>query len=104
MANSGFRRHSTEYFLCLAKSLEYAGIVKTEIAQLSVVLSLLAYFFFQEQFNSLKLLGIGLGIFAVLLILLGHFNESSGSQSKSNFCFDECLVWICCRYLVKMYE
>ncbi|OLV35045.1 EamA family transporter, partial [Acinetobacter baumannii] len=40
-------------FLCLAKSLEYAGIVKTEIAQrLSVVLSLLAaYFFFQEQFN-----------------------------------------------------
>lgn len=71
-------------FLCLAKSLEYAGIVKTEIAQrLSVVLSLLAaYFFFQEQFNSLKLLGIGLGIFAVLLILLGHFNESSGSQSK----------------------
>ncbi|HCA4945999.1 TPA: DMT family transporter, partial [Acinetobacter baumannii] len=71
-------------FLCLAKSLEYAGIVKTEIAQrLSVVLSLLAaYFFFQEQFNSLKLLGIDLGIFAVLLILLGHFNESSGSQPK----------------------
>ena len=26
-----------------------------------------------------------MGIFAVLLILLGHFNESSGSQSKSNF-------------------
>ncbi len=42
-------------FLCLAKSLEYAGIVKTEIAQrLSVVLSLLAaYFFFM---NSLVLL------------------------------------------------
>ncbi len=87
MANYGVRRHSTEYFLCLAKSLEYAGIVKTEIAQrLSVVLSLLAaYFFFQEQFNSLKLLGIGLGIFAVLLILLGHFNESSRSQSKKQF-------------------
>ena len=26
-----------------------------------------------------------MGIFAVLLILLGHFNESSGSQPKSNF-------------------
>ena len=26
-----------------------------------------------------------MGIFAVLLILLGHFNESSGAQSKSNF-------------------
>ena len=26
-----------------------------------------------------------MGIFAVLLILLGHFNESSGARSKSNF-------------------
>lgn len=71
-------------FLCLAKSLEYAGIVKTEIAQrLSVVLSLLAaYFFFHEQFGSLKLLGIGLGIFAVFLIVFGQFNGSSGQQSK----------------------
>ncbi|NUG12325.1 DMT family transporter [Acinetobacter seifertii] len=71
-------------FLCLAKSLEYAGIVKTEIAQrLSVVLSLLAaYFFFHEQFSSLKLLGIGLGIFAVFLIVFGQFNGSSGQQSK----------------------
>jgi drug/metabolite transporter (DMT)-like permease len=71
-------------FLCLAKSLEFAGIIKTEIAQrLSVVLSLLAaYFFFQEQFNSLKLLGIGLGIFSILLILFGQFKASSGHQSK----------------------
>ncbi|OUC58110.1 putative integral membrane protein [Acinetobacter seifertii] len=71
-------------FLCLAKSLEYAGIVKTEIAQrLSVVLSLLAaYFFFHEQFSSLKLLGIGLGIFAVFLIVFGQFNGSSGQQTK----------------------
>lgn len=71
-------------FLCLAKSLEYAGIVKTEIAQrLSVVLSLLAaYFFFHEQFSSLKLLGIALGIFAVFLIVFGQFNGSSGQQSK----------------------
>ncbi|MBP1493279.1 DMT family transporter [Acinetobacter nosocomialis] len=71
-------------FLCLAKSLEHAGIVKTEIAQrLSVVLSLLAaYFFFQERFNSLKLLGIGLGIFAVILIVFGQINGSSGHQSK----------------------
>ncbi|MEB3795175.1 MULTISPECIES: DMT family transporter [Acinetobacter] len=71
-------------FLCLAKSLEYAGIVKTEIAQrLSVVLSLLAaYFFFHEQFSSLKLLGIGLGIFAVFLIVFGQFKGSSDHQSK----------------------
>ncbi|MDF3345340.1 DMT family transporter [Acinetobacter pittii] len=71
-------------FLCLAKSLEYAGIVKTELAQrLSVVLSLLAaYFFFHEQFNALKLWGIGLGIFAVLLVLFGQMNSFSNHQSR----------------------
>lgn len=71
-------------FLCLAKSLEYAGIVKTELAQrLSVVLSLLAaYFFFHEQFNPLKLWGIGLGILAVLLVLFGQMNTFSNHQSR----------------------
>lgn len=40
-------------FLCLAKSLQFAGILKTEIAQrLAVILSLLAaYFIFGEQFS-----------------------------------------------------
>ncbi len=71
-------------FLRLTKSLEYAGIVKTELAQrLSVVLSLLAaYFLFHEQFNALKLWGIGLGIFAVLLVLFGQMNSFSNHQSR----------------------
>lgn len=71
-------------FLCLAKSLEYAGIVKTELAQrLTVFLSLLAaYFLFHEQFNALKLWGIGLGIFAVLLVLFGQMNSFSNHQSR----------------------
>ena len=65
-------------FLCLARSLQHAGILKTEIAQrLSVVLSLLAAFsIFQEQFSISKLLGIGLGIVAVISLLFGqHFQE-----------------------------
>ncbi|WP_347456309.1 EamA family transporter [Acinetobacter thermotolerans] len=64
-------------FLLLARALQTAGILKTEIAQrLSVVLSLAAaYFIFQEQFNQLKLLGIGLGITAVLCILFSHRND-----------------------------
>jgi hypothetical protein len=42
-------------FLCLAKSLQFAGILKTEIAQrLSVVLSLLRPIYFSEQFSQLN--------------------------------------------------
>ena len=70
-------------FLCLAKSLQTAGIVRTEIAQrLSVVLSLLAaYFLFQEQFNQLKILGIGLGILAVLCIIFSQTTSSPHDTS-----------------------
>jgi drug/metabolite transporter (DMT)-like permease len=70
-------------FLFLAKALQTAGILKTEIAQrLSVVLSLAAaYFIFQEQFNQLKILGIALGIGAVLCILFSHRQSTrQGSQ------------------------
>ncbi|OTG64060.1 EamA family transporter [Acinetobacter sp. ANC 3903] len=83
-------------FLCLAKSLQYAGIVKTEIAQrLSVVLSLLAAFFiFQEQFNTLKIIGIGLGISAVLSILFSHHQAQSGqSVATRQGMFYLALVW-----------
>lgn len=69
-------------FLLLTKSLETAGIVKTEIAQrLSVVLSLCAaYILFHEQFNTLKMVGVGLGFIAVLLILFS--GKGTGSSSK----------------------
>lgn len=72
-------------FLLLAKSLQYAGIVKTELAQrLSVVLSLLAAFFiFQEHFNAFKLLGIILGLFAVGLIMLSKTQQNQNIHQKS---------------------
>lgn len=69
-------------FLFLSKSLQSAGILKTEIAQrLSVVLSLsAAYFIFHEQFSDLKLIGIGLGIVAVIAILFSNYSKSSGGN------------------------
>lgn len=74
-------------FLCLAKSLQFAGILKTEIAQrLAVILSLLAaYFIFGEQFSQIKLLGVGLGIIAILAIIIGQVTEkaSKGLNLKS---------------------
>lgn len=82
-------------FLCLAKSLQYAGIVKTEIAQrLSVVLSLLAAFFiFQEQFNTLKIIGIVLGVFAVLSLLFSHQHDKTGQSSTKQSMLYLALVW-----------
>ncbi|MDQ1207405.1 drug/metabolite transporter (DMT)-like permease [Acinetobacter baylyi] len=72
-------------FLLLAKSLQYAGIVKTELAQrLSVVLSLLAAFsIFQEHFNAFKLLGIILGLFAIGLIMLSKTQQNQSVHQKS---------------------
>ena len=82
-------------FLCLARSLQYAGIVKTEIAQrLSVVLSLLAAFFiFQEQFNTLKIIGIVLGVFAVFSLLFSHQHDKTGQSSTKQAMLYLALVW-----------
>lgn len=79
-------------FLFLAKSLETAGILKTEIAQrLSVVLSLAAaYFLFNEHFSHLKLIGIGLGLAAVILIV---FSRSGGQASNHN---NQSILYLLC--------
>lgn len=83
-------------FLCLSKSLQTAGIVKTEVAQrLSVVLSLTAaYFIFNEQFSSLKLIGIGLGITAVLCIIYSHRSNHAQASSSSSGMFYLASVWV----------
>jgi drug/metabolite transporter (DMT)-like permease len=58
-------------FLVLAASVRRAGIVRTDMAQrLSLLLSLLAAFWlFGEQAGAVKLLGLALGLLAVLGIL-----------------------------------
>lgn len=82
-------------FLCLAKSLHTAGILKTEIAQrLSVVLSLFAaYFFFQEQFNSLKIIGVMFGISAVLCLIFSRSASDSSALNKQGM-FYLLSVWV----------
>ena len=82
-------------FLGLAKSLQISGILKTEIAQrLSVVLSLLAaYFLFGEQFNQLKIIGVILGIAAVLCILFSRVDISTTQRSKQGMLYLLC-VWV----------
>jgi multidrug transporter EmrE-like cation transporter len=58
-------------FLALAASVRHAGIVRSDAAQrLSLLLSLLAAFLlFGEQLNAIKLLGIALGLLALLGML-----------------------------------
>jgi multidrug transporter EmrE-like cation transporter len=59
-------------FWFLAASIKNIGIVKTDIAQrLSLFLPILAaYFIFKEQLSTLKIIGLGIGILAILLTLI----------------------------------
>lgn len=69
-------------FLCLAKALQFSGIVKTEIAQrLSVLLSLLAaYFIFEENFDLIKLTGLFFGLSAIIFILMAKNQQNNQQQ------------------------
>ena len=69
-------------FLALSLSLQQAGLIKTEVAQrMSLLLSLVAAFFwFQEAFNWLKVLGIALGLCGVLGLMM----STHKSKSKTN--------------------
>ncbi|KKO93155.1 transporter [Sphingobacterium sp. Ag1] len=55
-------------FVFIALSIRYSGLVKTEIAQrLSLFIPLLAsFFFFHEKMEGHKMLGIALGLLAIL--------------------------------------
>ncbi len=72
-------------FIVLGRSLQRAGVIKTEIAQrLSVILSLCAaYLFFNEQLNSLKVIGICLGLFAMLCLVCSRSDQLAAFRSAA---------------------
>lgn len=82
-------------FLSLAKSLQYAGILKSEIAQrLSVILTLLAaYVLFNEAFSQLKLIGVVLGVIAIVVIILGQVTEKGSKSLDLKSALFLFLVW-----------
>ncbi|GHE30811.1 EamA family transporter [Sphingobacterium griseoflavum] len=74
-------------FLCIAYAIQYSGIVKTEIAQrLSLFIPLLAaYFLFQEQMALPKLVGISVGLLAVLLSISWQKGGSNVAPGKWSY-------------------
>ena len=72
-------------FLILAAAVRRAGIVRTDVAQrLSLLLSLAAAFaWFGERAGSQKLLGLALGLLAVLAILARPVAASAGSPGAA---------------------
>ncbi|RZK17498.1 MAG: DMT family transporter [Pedobacter sp.] len=73
-------------FLFLAASIKNLGIVKTDIAQrLSLFIPILAaYFIFQENFNSLKIIGLLIGFPAIFLTFL---RKSGENEKKGNWIY-----------------
>src|SRR5690606_18316870 len=69
--------------LCIAYAIQYSGIVKTEIAQrLSLFIPLLAAFFiFHEDIGLTKLIGIGIGIAAILCSIGWRRGSTVGKSS-----------------------
>lgn len=83
-------------FWFLHQSLIYAGLIKTEIAQrISVVLTILiSALVYQEQFGSLKIMGIVLGCIAVIFMLLGKSSHQK-SHIQHKFMWRSLLaVWV----------
>lgn len=68
-------------FLALSRSLEFAGLVKTEVAQrLSLLLSLAAAFlWFGETISPLKIAGLLLGLVAIVGLVTGRQTAAGAS-------------------------
>lgn len=76
-------------FVALSRSICYTGIVKTEIAQrLSLFIPLIAAFwFFGEKFNFVVLIGIVVGLAAILCSIGWHKEVASIKSSSSSWLY-----------------
>lgn len=74
-------------FVVIAASIRYTGIVRTEVAQrLSLFIPLIAAFFiFNENPASMKLLGIAIGLIAVICSVRWHYGDSSPASQVNHF-------------------
>ncbi|XID74507.1 EamA family transporter [Alkanindiges sp. WGS2144] len=83
-------------FLALSKSLQRAGLIKTEVAQrMSLLLSLLAaYWLFHESFTRLKIVGIGLGLVAVLGLIFSTAGKTKNTAQFARHSGILLLVWV----------
>ena len=74
-------------FVFIALSIRYSGLVKTEIAQrLSLFIPLLAsFFFFHEKMEGHKMLGIVLGLLAILCSIGWQKNQHNSSMADGRY-------------------
>lgn len=74
-------------FICLAFSIRFGGIVKTEVAQrLSLFIPLIAaYFWMNEQFESKKFIGIAVGLLAIVFSI--GWSKNNKSEGKNTWIY-----------------
>ena len=74
-------------FICIAMSIRYGGIVKTEVAQrLSLFIPLLAaFFYFGEQLQPTKFIGIAVGLLAIVFSI--GWNKKQDAEQKGTWIF-----------------
>lgn len=71
-------------FVMIARSLQFAGLVKTEVAQrMSLFIPLLAaYFIFDERFTGVRLLGLILGLISIICCISWHKSASNAGKTQ----------------------
>lgn len=81
-------------FICIAMSIRYGGIVKTEVAQrLSLFIPLIAAFLWMgEEVVPTKLIGISVGILAIIFSIGWNKKDSSQTSNTQNNSTDN--TWI----------